>query len=279
MAAGFDYSLHFYQRQGHARTRMREIIKEHRLKREAGGNGEEIIRENEGGDVIVLGRNTFKEIVRGIHEGYLLHLDYVPPAPPAPPAPPVEESKEGEQKPPPEPNPVVPAIPMSEYPSLPDPSDSTPNYTLTYIPSLHILGLRHTPRRIYRFLTRRYVADEICSQVVAAILEQSQREWTEEDSNHGQQEEKFWPKTIAPDAEWREPVILDPRIRPKLLWRQPSPVEEIPDYRQESAPEDPVVRVQELVPTEEELERDRLEKAQSAASKLFTTPNPFGRRG
>jgi len=255
---------------------MREIIKEHRLHREAGGNGEEIgvVRENEGGDVIVVGRNTFKEIVRGIHEGYLLPLDYVPPPPPPP-----EEPKEGEQKAPPEPSPVVPAIPMSEYSSLPDPSDSTPNYTLTYIPSLHILGLRHTPRRIYRFLTRRYVADEICSQVVAAILEQSQREWTDEDSNHGKQEEKFWPKTVASDAEWREPVLLDPRIRPKLLWRQPSPVEEIPDYRQESAPEDRSVRVQELVATEEELERDRLEKAQSAASKLFTTPNPFGRRG
>jgi len=277
VAAGYDYSLHIYQRQGHARTRVREIIKEHRIQREAGGTEETSTGkpEVEGGDVIVVGRNTFKEIVRGIHEGYLLPLDYVPPAPPAEEP---KEPKEGVETPPPEPNPVQPAIPMSEYSSLPDPPQGTPDYTFTYVPSLHILGIRHTPRRIYRFLTRRYVVDEICEQVVAAILQQSQREWTNEDTNHGQGEERFWPKTIAADAEWREPMVLDPRIRPKLLWRQPSPVEEIPDYRQESAPEDPVVRVQELVPTEEELEREKVEKAQSTASNLFTTPIPFGRR-
>jgi hypothetical protein len=280
VAAGFDYSLHIYQKQGHARTRMREIVKEHRMQREVAGTQEEnpIKTEDEGGDVIVVGRNTFKEIVRGIHEGYLLPLDYVPPAPP-PPADEAKDAKEGEKNPPPpDPNPVVPPIPMSEYSSLPDPPQGTPDYTFTYVPSLHILGLRHTPRRIYRFLTRRYVVDEICEQVVASILRQSQREWTSEDSNHGQGEERFWPKTIAADAEWRDPVVLDSRIRPKLLWRQPSPVDEIPDYRQESAPEDPVVRVQELVPTEEELEREKLEKAQLTASKLFTAPNPFGRR-
>lgn len=273
MAAGYDYSLHIYQRQGHARTRMREIIKEHRLQRESGNSGEEFSnREGEGGDVIVVGRNTFKEIVRGVHEGYLLPLGYELPIPPA------EEPKEGEEKSTSEPNPVAPPIPMSEYPSLPDPQSSTPNYTFTYIPSLHILGIRHTPRRIYRFLTRRYMADEICERVVAAILQQIQREWTDEDANHGQGEEKFWPKTIAADAEWREPIVLDPRIRPKLLWRQPSPVEGIPDYRQQSAPDERFVRVQELVPTEEELERDKLEKVQSAAVKLFTAPNPFGRQ-
>lgn len=254
---------------------MREIIKEHRMQRELGKVEEEndVKAESEGGDVIVLGRNTFKEIVRGVHEGYLLPLDYVPPASPT------EEPKEGEEaKPPAEPNPVQPAIPMSEYSSLPDPPQETPNYTFTYVPSLHILGLRHTPRRIYRFLTRRYLVDEICESVVAAILQQSQREWTEEDFNHGQLEERFWPKTVAADAEWREPIILDQRIRPKLLWHSPSPVEEIPDYRQPSSPDEPLVRIEELVPTEEELELDRQAKAQATASKLFTTPNPFGRR-
>ena len=48
-------------------------------------------RERDGGDVIVLGRNTFKEVVRGIHEGHLLPLDYVPPTPPEEPM--KEESK------------------------------------------------------------------------------------------------------------------------------------------------------------------------------------------
>ena len=103
--------------------------------------------------------------------------------------------KEGEEKPPPPKDLVLPAIPQSQYPSLPDPPPSTPEYTFTYVPSLHILGIRHTPKRIYRFLTRRYVADEICEQVVACILEQAKREWTDEDVQHGRNEEKYWPKT------------------------------------------------------------------------------------
>jgi len=231
-----------------------------------------------------LGRNTLKEVVRGIHEGYLLPSDYVPPIP-------LEESKkeepekeelkkEGEEKPPPPKDLVLPAIPQSEYPSLPDPPPSTPEYTFTYVPSLHILGIRHTPKRIYRFLTRRYVADEICEQVVACILEQEKREWTDEDIQHGQNEEKYWPKTIKPDSEWREKIVIDPRIRPKLLWRRPEPVEEIPDYR-EPMTEERQVKVEELVPTEEELARDQMLKAQIDATKhaarIFTGPSPWSR--
>ena len=80
-------------------------------------------REREGGDVILLGRNTFKEIVRGIHEGHLLPLDYVPPPPPEEPKKDEpekeEEKKEGEEKPSPPKDQVLPAIPQSQYPSLP----------------------------------------------------------------------------------------------------------------------------------------------------------------
>ena len=61
-----------------------------------------IRREKEGGDIIVLGRNTFKEVVRGIHEGYLLPLDYVPPIPPEEP-----KKEEGQQQQPPPPPPIV----------------------------------------------------------------------------------------------------------------------------------------------------------------------------
>jgi hypothetical protein len=253
------------------------MVLQHRLQRESVGDETtpSISREKEGGDVILVGRNTFKEVVRGIHEGYILPLDYVPPQVPEAP----KEVKEGETvEPPPPADPILPAIPTSEYSSLPDPNPSNPEYTFTYIPSLHILGIRHTPKRIYRFLTRRYLADELCEQVVASILEQSQREWTDEDANHGADEEKYWPKTIKPDAEWREEMVVDSRIRPKLLWRQPTEALEVRDYRQASAPDDPVVRLEELVPTEEELERDRLAREQSQIAKLFNVPGPFGTR-
>jgi hypothetical protein len=256
---------------------MRQVISKQRSKRESSSQEDPSIPlEREGGDVIVVGRNTFKEIVRGIHEGYLLPLDYVPP--------PIEESKDdqtkgdGKTEKQPEPDPVLPAIPQTEYPSLPDPSPSNPEYTFTYVPSLHILGLRHTPRRIYRFLTRRYIADEICGQVVACVLEQSQREWREDDSAHGQDEERYWPKTVKSDAEWREAVHVDSRIRPKLLWRKPSDVAEIPDYREPSAPEDSVVKLEELRPTEEELARDKEVERENAAARLFMAPTPWNRR-
>ena len=33
-----------------------------------------LICKMEGGDIIIVGRNMFKEIIRGIHDGYLLPL-------------------------------------------------------------------------------------------------------------------------------------------------------------------------------------------------------------
>jgi len=257
----------------------------HRVLRDPSMKGADLptVRELEGGDVVIVGRNTFKEVVRGINEGYLLPLDYEPPPPP-PPEPPKEDLKDGAEKkeepqPPPK-DPALPPIPVSEYSSLPDPPNSLPEYIFTYIPSLHILGFRNTPRRIYRFLTRRYVADEICEQVVACILEQEKREWTDEDIQHGQGEERFWPKVVKPDAEWRENLYLDPRIRPTLFWRVPSEVHEIPDYREASAPEE-ATKVEDLQPTEEEIERDRRLREQAALTSManrYTIPYPFGRR-
>jgi hypothetical protein len=259
------------------------MILGHRIRQESpeDDKGQSLLGlEPEGGSIIVLGRNTFKEVVRGVHEGYLLPLDYVPPTPPEDPQKEGEPAKEGEIQPQPQLDPILPAIPTSQYSSLPDPPSTAPEYTFTYIPSLHILGIRHTPKRIYRFLTRRYIADEICEQVVASILDQPKRELVAEDSQHGQDEEKYWPKTVAKDSEWREPIVIDSRIQPMLRWREPQPVEEIPDYRESSAPETEL-KVEELELTEEELARDQMIKAQAEskkeAARIFTGPNPWSR--
>ena len=250
---------------------MRKSIFEHRGQQDLPVEQRRIIREGEGGDIIVVGRNTFKEVIRGAHEGNLLPLDYVPP-----PAPPPETAKEGDKKDDASPSPpatpdveILPAIPASEYPSLPDPPES-PSYIFTYVPSLHILGIRHTPRRLYRFLTRRYLADEICAPIVAALLEQSEREWSEEDARRGEGEERFWPKTVKPDAEWRDELCVDSRIRPRLRWRKFSPVPPIPEMREQSAPTSREFNVEELRPTEEEIARDErireeMEMARNAA--------------
>jgi Inner membrane protein import complex subunit Tim54 len=238
-------------------------------------------RQAEGGDVIIIGRNTFKETVRGIQEGYLLPLDYTPPQEPQPE--PVENPDDTKPLPSPEKD-ILPAIPESEYASLPDPEDG-PGWTFTYVPSTHILGVRHTPRRIFRFLTRRYQAEEICAQIVAALLQQSEREWREDDTQRGATEERFWPKTVAREAEWREDLVVDPRIRPRFRWRTYQPVVPVPEWRESSEPTY-VGKVEELVPTEEERIRDErireeAEQAKRVAmqrrSSFYPGLNLFGR--
>lgn len=270
---------------------MRKNIFEHREQQQFPTEQRRNIRESEGGDIIVVGRNTFKEVIQGIHEGYLLPLDYVPPTPP-----PEPENEGGEKKndtptPPPPPEiEIFPTIPLSEYPSLPDPQDS-PSYIFAFVPSLHILGIRNTPRRIYRFLNKRYLVDEICAPIVAALLDQAEREWTEEDTRHGQREERFWPKTVKPEAEWREELRVDSRIRPRFRWRIYSPVAPVPDTRESWAPTTVVGNVDDLKPTDEEIARDeRIKEEMEAARKaaaaargrspyftgfnLFTQTNP-----
>jgi hypothetical protein len=230
---------------------MRKQILESRKQQTLPADERTNTRQAEGGDVIVIGRNTFKETIRGIQEGYLLPLDYTPPQEPQQDS--TENTGEPQPLPPPE-NPLLPAIPESEYASLPDPEDG-PEWIFTYVPSTHILGIRHTPRRIFRFLTRRYQAEEICATIVAVLLQQSEREWGEDDTQLGAGEERFWPKTVARDAEWREDLAVDPRIRPRFRWRMYQPVEAVPEWRESSEPTY-VSKVEELVPTEEERVRD-----------------------
>jgi import inner membrane translocase subunit TIM54 len=272
VAAGFDYSLHLNPRQGMSRTTLRENIVYHREQREGSAEEERgrALRETEGGDIIVVGRNTFKEVVRGINEGYLGPLETT--LLETPPVDPENTDAKPVQL-------TLPPVPTSQYMSLDDPASPIPNYTFTYVSSLHILGFRHTPLRIYRFLTRRYVAEEIGKQVAACILSQQEREWCGEDSHKGESEEHYWPKTVGKDSELRDTVVVDPRIQSRLLWRIAQPTEEVPDYREATAPDDSVVNVEELVPTEEELNRQQiLSQTQSAsffrpAVKMFPGQN------
>jgi import inner membrane translocase subunit TIM54 len=164
-----------------------------------------------GGD-IVIGRHTWKEYVRGLHEGWLGPLD--PPAPVADltpsdfPVPQIEESTptpstaQGA-----EPTVVhatddaspqaLPDTPLPEEADKPKEEESKPkkkkqpppfikpteyeNVTLTpncpqalgpaaIVPFPHLLGFWNFPIRMYRFLNRRQVADDIGRQTAAAVL-------------------------------------------------------------------------------------------------------------
>lgn len=210
VAAALDYQVIEGRREGDIRAGTAENIR--KLRRKAGEpssvveeqSTEQIIaaaRQSMGvyeepgpqGD-IVIGRHTWKEYIRGLHEGWLGPLD--PPQPPAP----VEEvtnlqnnpettpaespEKEGEQAPeskekeeekekakkkPAGPAPAY--IAPADYPSralpptLPESFDGS-----VPIAFPHLLGFLNTPIRLYRYLNRRHLAEDIGREVAGAVL-------------------------------------------------------------------------------------------------------------
>ncbi|KAI0539454.1 inner membrane protein import complex subunit Tim54-domain-containing protein [Xylaria digitata] len=175
---------------------------------------------------IVIGRHTWKEYVRGLHEGWLGPLT----APVVPiPEPLVEETpKEGtaeegedekkteetkleEEKKPDRPPQPPPYNTTADYPTSPIPmlipaefSPSTP------VQFPHILGFTNTFTRLGRFLTRRHLADNIGREVAAVCLATA-REYREETSSDSLDsepeqatalawEEKDWPKSVWKEA-------------------------------------------------------------------------------
>ncbi len=137
------------------------------------------------GDVVI-GRHTWKEYLRGLHEGWLGPLT----APPEPPKPlptttaaeapadgePAEE-KPAEEKPAEEEK-------KPTRPPQPKPYNTTADYPSSYLPTAapqefapsapirepHLLGFLNTPIRLYRFFNRRKLADEIGREVAAVCL-------------------------------------------------------------------------------------------------------------
>lgn len=132
------------------------------------------------GDVVI-GRHTWKEYLRGLHEGWLGPLAPPPEPEPLLPAPltgevptednPAEEKPAEEEKKP-------------KRPPQPKPHNTTADYAISALPSLtpdefapsapirqpHLLGFLNTPTRLYRFFNRRKLADEIGREVAAVCL-------------------------------------------------------------------------------------------------------------
>ncbi|KAJ9497983.1 mitochondrial import inner membrane translocase subunit tim54 [Exophiala xenobiotica] len=141
---------------------------------------------------LVLGRHTWKEYIRGLHEGWLGPVDE-PEAPPSeaeptpsPIHPPTEartddpaattenpepEKKIEEEKEKKKPSPPPAYISTDKYSS----ASSSPNTPSTLEPSQpiyqqHLLGFLKTPQRIYNFLNRRHLADQIGRDTAAIVL-------------------------------------------------------------------------------------------------------------
>ncbi|GAD94582.1 TIM complex componenet Tim54 [Paecilomyces variotii No. 5] len=225
VAAALDYDFVEGRREGDVRAGLAEKIR--KFRRRAGEpssvveepNKQNVLEEfrrlkgskqEDGpkGD-IVIGRHTWKEYIRGLHEGWLGPLD-PPPPPPAPPAPepetpssddasPIagsEEQKKTEEK-----KPEQPATPPGQEPAYISPADYAsrplpPTMPSTLegsapIPFPHILGFMNTPIRIYRFLTKRYLADDIGREVAAIVLASSARPYGD----------SFGSSTLTPTAD------------------------------------------------------------------------------
>ncbi|PHH63812.1 hypothetical protein CDD81_5469 [Ophiocordyceps australis] len=196
---------------------------------------------------IVIGRHTWKEYVRGLHEGWLGPLD-------PPPQPDLDdqahpssnataqdasktESKHSKEKPP--------------RPSQPPPYNSPDDYDAASLPLYmanelcpscpisfpHRLGFSQTFVRLARFLNRRKLADDIGREVAAACLA-AYRPWCEMDGQLEQHlacqdGERDWPKSIwqakepatgqtddpagpPKDTTWTSPMVLDTRIASRM---------------------------------------------------------------
>lgn len=214
VASGLDWEFIQGRKEGDVRAELAERIRNARLPPDqrteedvvAASRKNSGIREFEGaGGDIVIGRHTWKEYVRGMHEGWLGPLTEPPkPAEPetqaertaedAPISEPPKETMEtapgitllseprdatpspetpspptdDKPKKPPQPPPF---ITVSAYPSAP----TAPNLPTEFSPSApisfpHILGFLNTPKRLYRFLNRRVLADSIGRDTAAIIL-------------------------------------------------------------------------------------------------------------
>ncbi|KAL4950490.1 mitochondrial import inner membrane translocase subunit Tim54 [Aspergillus filifer] len=208
VAAAMDYNVVEGRREGDIRAAFAEQI---RKQRRRAGEASTVVEDPTTQDVVeqarqaigvrdepgpkgdlILGRHTWKEYIRGLHEGWLGPLD--PPPQPAPEEVPAvevpetpeqaekEEEKKEEEKKPAKPTGPTPAyIAPIDYPSqnLP-PSFPQTLDSATAINFPHLLGFLNTPIRIYRYLNQRYVADSIGREVAAVVLASHTQPYTDD---------------------------------------------------------------------------------------------------
>jgi mitochondrial import inner membrane translocase subunit TIM54 len=212
--------------------------------RERAGIREE---DSKGGDLI-LGRHTWKEYIRGLHEGWLGPMTRPPDS--EIPVVPIEESASAtndqnpqsgtestektddskkEEPPKPKPSPTPPYILPANYSSS-TASDLPQVFPVsTVLPFPHLLGFLNTPIRMVRFLNRRKLADETGQLVTSFILAEHSQPYSRDSSWEQQEilegEEQDWHKVARkpnpPEEEgkerpWTEEMVVDDRVGSRM---------------------------------------------------------------
>ena len=195
VAAAIEYDVIEGRREGEVRYGTAEQIRRLRRKRGEKSDKEQVMDVEQAIDLVrekmlineepgvkgdlVLGRHTWKEYIRGIHEGWLGPLDEPAIPQPTPPDPLVLSDADAEKQPE-DPKPEE----AEKKPKTPPAYVSTNSYSLSPLaptaPSLlepsepiyqqHLLGFLKTPQRVYNFLTRRHLADDLGRQTAAIVL-------------------------------------------------------------------------------------------------------------
>ncbi|EAW10622.1 Tim22-complex subunit TIM54 [Aspergillus clavatus NRRL 1] len=219
VAAALDYVVIEGRREGDVRAMLAERIRKHRRK---AGEPSSVVEEIGNEDIIadarqrigvteepgpkgdlVIGRHTWREYIRGLHEGWLGPLD--PPLPPVTPTeepspsaevPAASEPADGapvaefveettEKKEEPENKDEKPAKPTGPTPAYIFPAEYSSHSLPATLPQSfessvpiqfpHLLGFLNTPIRLYRYLNRRHLADDIGREVAGIVLASSSR--------------------------------------------------------------------------------------------------------
>lgn len=143
------------------------------------------------------------------------------------------EAAKEEEKPKPKNTKPAAYLPISAYASA-SLASSTPSTLDPAIPLPlpHLLGFWNFPIRIWRFLNRRQVAEEVSRRTAAAVLA-SYREWLPSDADFALHEEKEWHKSVRKsrveetndqgalvkereERVWLDDVVVDQRLAERM---------------------------------------------------------------
>ncbi|KAI0202439.1 mitochondrial import inner membrane translocase subunit Tim54 [Astrocystis sublimbata] len=275
-ASGLDWEFVQGRKEGDVRAAVAERIRRARDPAAAAASGAhtideaiaEVRRRNgtvEYNDIrgdIVIGRHTWKEYIRGLHEGWLGPLTAPPPPPPTAGIiqEPSTESTSTEETPkegvdgeasekPEDTKPKEEEKTKPSRPPQPPPYNTTADYPTATTPAIiptefspsgpiefpHILGFRYTFIRLGRFLTRRHLADDIGREVAAVCFAAARDFRNSEAIGDGSElaqtldwEEGNWPKSV-----WKPEVQNDDddeeekaRKNAEKIWTSPVVLDE-----------------------------------------------------